>query len=119
MTVRYLLDENIPRRIQRMIVQQHPELDVLRVGDPGCPPLQSSDDVILEYLAHDGRILVTRNRTSMPEHVQRLETRGLKHWGVFQVKPDTEYQALIEALILFHHASDSDEWLGRTVWIPY
>jgi hypothetical protein len=119
MTIRFLLDENIPRRIQIVVAERYPHLDVQRVGDPGCPPLRSSDDVILEYLAESGRVLITRNRTSMPGHLTKLEARGLSHWGVFQVRPGTTYEQLIDAMLLFAEASTSEEWHGRVEWIPY
>jgi hypothetical protein len=119
MKVRFLLDENLPRKFQVAVAQHHPDLDVLRVGDPGCPPLRSPDEVILEYLVEAQRVLVTRNRRSMPGHVARLETRGLQHWGVFQIRPGTTFQQLMDALFLFYEASESEEWIGKTQWIPY
>ena len=117
--VRFRLDENIPRRIQLTLAEKYSHVDVLRVGDSGCPPLQSPDEVILEYVAATQRILVTRNRKSMPGHVARLEADGLTHWGVFQVKPGTTYRQLINAILLFAEASNSEEWAGKVVWIPY
>jgi hypothetical protein len=119
MRVRFLLDENLPRTFQIAVVRKHPQLDILRVGDPTCPPLQSPDEVILEYLVEARRVLVTRNRKSMPGHVARLEARGLHHWGIFQVKAGTTYRRLMDALVLFSEASELEEWIGETVWIPY
>jgi len=119
MKVRFLLDENLPPAFLITSVRRYPNLDILRVGDPGCPPLQSPDDVILEYLVEARRVLVTRNRKSMPGHIAKLEARGLTHWGVFQVRPGTTYLQLLESLLLFSEASDSEEWRGKRQWIPY
>jgi hypothetical protein len=106
MTIRFLIDENLSRRILNAAVRKYPDLDILRVGDPDCPPLQSPDEVILEFIVERRRALVTRNRTSMPGHIQRLEARGLRHWGIFQVKPETTYGQLIDTLALLNGASE-------------
>lgn len=118
MKVRFLIDENLPRSFQIAAVRKYPHLDILRVGDPTCPPLQSPDEVILEYLVEARRVLVTRNRKSMPGHVARLEARGLHHWGIFQVKAGTTYKQLMDALVLLAGASELEEWIGRMEWIP-
>ncbi|WP_374688271.1 DUF5615 family PIN-like protein [Promineifilum sp.] len=119
MTLHFLLDENISPKLRDAALRQYPHLDVLRVGDPGCPPLQSPDDLILEYLVEAQRVLVTNNRKSMPGHVKRLEARGLTHWGIFRIRPRTTYQELIDALLLFNEASAPEEWVGAMRWIPF
>lgn len=119
MKIRFLIDENLPRSFQIAAVRKYPHLDILRVGDPTCPPLQSPDEVILEYLAEARRVLVTRNRKSMPGHVVKLEDRGLHHWGILQVKAGTTYGQLMDALLLFADASEPSEWIGKSEWIPY
>lgn len=118
MKVRFLLDENLPRAFQLVAIQKYPQLDILRVGDPNCPPLRSPDEIILEYLVEAKRGLVTRNRKSMPGHIAKLEARGLHHWGVFQVRAGTTYGQLMDALILLTGASELEEWIGKTEWIP-
>jgi hypothetical protein len=54
----------------------------------------------------------------MPGHVAKLEARDLHHWGIFQVKAGTTYGQLMDALLLFTEASELEEWVGRTEWIP-
>lgn len=35
MTIRFLLDENMPRRLLVALRRHHPEIDVLKVGEKG------------------------------------------------------------------------------------
>jgi hypothetical protein len=42
MKLRYLVDENLSARVVATIQRHYPQLDVLRVGDPGGPPLARS-----------------------------------------------------------------------------
>lgn len=44
---RYLLDEHIPRAVQRQLLRRDFRIEVLAVGDPGAPPAGTSDPDIL------------------------------------------------------------------------
>ena len=50
MKVRFLLDENLSPRLKLAVFRLNPELDILRVGDPGTPSLGTLDPEILIYL---------------------------------------------------------------------
>lgn len=119
MTLRFLLDENISPRVCDAALRHHPHLDIVCVGEPDCPPIGASDESILEHVAKTRRILVTKNRRSMPGHVKVLEARGGVEWSVFRVRAGTTYRQLIDTLVLFNEASQSEEWLGVMEWIPY
>lgn len=66
MSVRFLLDENISPRVRVAIQRHYPHIDILRVGDEGTPRLETLDPEILQHLELSQRILVTKNRASMP-----------------------------------------------------
>jgi hypothetical protein len=72
--VRFLLDENLSRRLKIALLRLYPEIDVLRMGDPGTPALGSEDPEILQYLSTAKRLLITGNRASMPNHLR-------DHWA--------------------------------------
>ncbi len=75
MTVRFLTDENLNQDIVRELLQELPDLDVLRVRDEG---LAGADDpAISDWCAQDSRILLTHDAKTMPrfayERLRRAE----------------------------------------------
>ncbi|MCA1992475.1 MAG: DUF5615 family PIN-like protein [Coleofasciculus sp. S288] len=76
MKVRFLIDENLSPRLKTAVLRLNPIIDILRVGDPKAPPLGTLDPDILSYLELSQRILVTDNRTSMPEHLEAYWATG-------------------------------------------
>lgn len=49
MKVRFLLDESESSRLKAALLHLNPAIDVLRVGDPGAPPLGTPDPEVLRY----------------------------------------------------------------------
>jgi hypothetical protein len=47
MTLRYLLDEHLPRALAMAIRQRDPEIVVWRIGQPGAPPIETADPDLL------------------------------------------------------------------------
>jgi len=119
MNVRFLLDENISPRVRVAIQRHYPHMDVLRVGDEGTPPLETLDPEILQYLEQSRRILITKNRASMPGHVADHLASGGRHWGVFRVRPNTTMRQLVQTLVLISGASEAEEWVNEMWWIPF
>lgn len=61
-----LTDENVRASIIRALLQQRPELDLVRVDEVG---LRSTDDpLILAWAAERGRVLLTHDRRTMTRH---------------------------------------------------
>lgn len=50
MKIRFLLDECESPRLKTALLRFNPAIDVLRVGDPGAPHLETLDPEILRYL---------------------------------------------------------------------
>ena len=119
MTVRFLLDENIAPQVRDAAVRKYPHLDIVCIGDPECPSKGTPDEEILRFVARTQRILITRNRKSMPGHVSTIEAQGTVHWGVFRIRAKTTISQLIEEMVLLTEASEPTEWIGRLVWIPF
>ncbi|MEM7130692.1 MAG: DUF5615 family PIN-like protein [Chloroflexota bacterium] len=118
MKIRYLLDENLPPRIKLGVQRIEQQIDVLRVGDPDVPPLQTKDPEILHYLELSQRILVTRDRASMPGHLQDFWAEGDQLWGILLVRPHTSTGRLIQELHFIWEASEAEEWRDKVDWIP-
>ena len=119
MKVCFLLDENLPPRLKAALRRYDPAIDVLRVGDEGAPPLGTLDPDILRYLENHQRLLVTDNRSTIPSHIEEHTAEGGHHWGIVWTRPGMRIGPLAEALYLIWVASEADEWLDRTEWIPF
>lgn len=50
MKVLFLLDENLPPRLRVAVQRLNPNINILRVGDPGTPVLGTPDPDVLHYL---------------------------------------------------------------------
>jgi hypothetical protein len=67
--VRFLLDENLTSHLKVAMFRRAPAVSILRIGDEGAPPLGTLDPEVLRYLEQSQRLLLTNNRSSMPDHV--------------------------------------------------
>ena len=64
MKIKFLLDETLSPRLKVAVLRLNPEIDILRIGEPNTPPLETLDPDVLQYLGLSQRLLVTDNRTS-------------------------------------------------------
>src|SRR5260370_37229976 len=119
MRIRFLLDENASNALLRAIRQQDPLIDVLRVGDEGAPARGTLDPEILLHCEVAQRLLLTRNRESMPVHIAELFAMGHRHWGVFRLRPGYSLSAYAAAVHLLWAASEAEEWIDRDEYIPW
>ncbi len=118
MRTRFLLDENMDRAIQRQLHRLNPEIDVKLVGDEGVPPRGTPDPDILMWIEHNGYVLVTKNRRTMPKHFIEHLTANRHVPGVLCIRKSVTMVELIDILYLIWYASDSEEYRDRLVFIP-
>lgn len=118
MRPRFLLDENMDRAIQRQLHRLDPEMDVKLVGDTEVPPRGTSDPDILTWTEHNGYILVTKNRKTMPKHLTEHLAASRHVPGVFCIRKYVTMAELIDILYLIWYVSDTEEYSDRLVFIP-
>ena len=119
MKVRFLLDENLSTRLKVAVLRLNPAIDILRVGDPNAPQLGTLDPDILRYLELSQRLLVTDNRTSMPEHLEVHWINDGQIWGLLWVRPKTSIGELAEELFVIWETTEAEEWIDKLDWIPF
>src|SRR5947209_2547647 len=73
---RVLCDEDTPRGLEAAICHLEPAMDVLRVGDLGAPPRGTLDPDLLLAAEQMGRLLVSRDKKTMPRHLIRHFASG-------------------------------------------
>jgi hypothetical protein len=117
--VRFLLDENLDPKVKIAALRLNPAADVLRVGDQGVPPLSTADPDLLRFCEVAQRILVTADRTTMPDHVNAHLAADGHIWGICLLRDGFSIYRIAQELLLIAEASTAEEWLDRIEWIPF
>ena len=122
MPLTYVLDEHL-RRILGDAIQQHnakgvDPIDVTQVGDPVDLPLGSSDPNILLWAEKEGRVVVTRDRRTMPGHLATHLQAGHHCAGLFIVRAPATITQVVDYLVLAAHAADPMALQDRYEYIP-
>jgi hypothetical protein len=88
------------------------------IGDPGAPRYGTLDPDILLWCEANGFLFVTRNRKSMPVHLQ--EHLATRHHipGIFVVPPQMTIGAIMDQLLLVWGASEVEEYRDLLLYLP-
>jgi hypothetical protein len=93
-------------------------LDVVRVGDPPDLPLQTADPAVLLWTEREDRILITRDKNTMPTHLRDHLQQGRHCPGIFMLRPGQGIHEVLEFLVLAAYLSQGEEWQDRIAYIP-
>lgn len=114
--IRFAADENFNAHIISGLLERDSAIDVVRVQDVGLA--SSEDQLVLEWAAREGRILLTHDVATMPRFAaDRLEA-GLPMPGMFLISQSRSIGDVIEELLLISECSLDDEWDGRITYLP-
>jgi hypothetical protein len=113
---RFLADENFNNILLRHILQQFPDLDVVRVQNVGL--LHSSDPTILEWAAVEGRILLSHDLATIPDFAYQRLNEGLIMPGVFSIPESAPQDLVLEDLATIIEGSQPDEWANLVTYLP-
>jgi hypothetical protein len=118
MSLRYLLDENLPPAWRRQLLRRDRNLVIRCIGDPGTPPKQSPDPVILEWCETHQFILVSNNRHSMPGHLADHLAAGRHVPGILIITGKMTVGRILDELALIAGATLADEYLDQIRFLP-
>lgn len=116
MRPRFQADADLNQKIVSGVRRREPSVDFQDARQGGVIGLP--DREVLRLAAASGRILVTHDRKTMPEHWARLlET----DWspGVVVVAQDLEVGTAIEYLLLVWAASEAWELRNAILFVPF
>ncbi|CAN2039985.1 DUF5615 domain-containing protein [Candidatus Magnetomoraceae bacterium gMMP-15] len=116
--VRYLLDENVDPMFRTALLNQEQTMIVWKIGDPGTPPKGTKDPDILDWCEENVFILVTNNRTSMPEHLTDHIAKGQHIPGILELNPNMSIGETVEELILIWGTSLIEEYQDIIIYLP-
>jgi hypothetical protein len=119
--LRFVLDEHL-RRILWGAIQSHNAttpfpIDAIRIGDPPDLPRGTLDPDLLVWAEREQRLILTRDRRTMPGHLARHLAAGRHSPGVLcprRIKLDD----IIDFLACIAYASHPDDWLDNFTFIP-
>jgi len=107
--VRFLADVNLNQHILSGVLRQVSEIDFKTAHEANLHGLP--DAQVLAIAAHEGRILVTQDRRTMPtDFGEFIETNNSP--GVLIIPQKRTVQQSIEALVLVWLASEAEEYVN-------
>lgn len=115
--LKFLVDEDVPRALVVGLKRHKPETDVVRVQDVGLRT--KPDAVILAWAAEERRVLVSRDRSTMPRCASDRIRRGLPMPGLLILgrRWGTHLREIINDLVLLSDDSP-EEWEHRIEYLP-
>lgn len=114
--LRFACDENFNNVIVRSLQNRVPELDLVRLQDTEIAG--ADDNKVLEWVAANGRILLTHDLRTIPRHFYERMNRSEPVPGVFAVPDDIPPGQVAADLELLVKASQVGEWDGKLLYLP-
>jgi hypothetical protein len=116
--LRFLFDECTDPGMIDALLRREPSIDVVRVGWEDAPALQTLDPDLLMAAETMGRMLVTNDRRSMPDHITDHFAGGRHTHGVALLKKGCSIGSYVEELLLLWSATTAEEWIDGMIYIP-
>ncbi len=114
--LRLLSDENLNGDMVRGLLLREPDLDLVRVQDVGLLGVEDPD--VLAWAAENNRIILTHDRTTMPDFAYARVSAGEPMPGVFVVNDRMPTRQAIDEILLTNQASEQTEWSGLVLYFP-
>ncbi|NEP58992.1 MAG: hypothetical protein F6K31_18550 [Symploca sp. SIO2G7] len=118
MSIKYLIDENLPPSYTEQLLRCQPDLTVLSIGDEDAPSKGTLDPEILLWCEANEFILVTNNRSSMPVHLTEHLAEGHHILGILVLRDTASMGEILEDLVLIFLAADESEYQDLISYIP-
>lgn len=115
MRIRFQADNDLNKAIVRAVVRREPAVDFRSAQSARLDHVP--DPQVLMGSAQTGRILVSHDFQTMPEHFREF---ALEHHtpGVFLIPQDLPIGLAVDTLILVWAATDANEWENRLCLVP-
>jgi hypothetical protein len=115
MRIIFQADADLDGRILRGLRRVAPELNMWTAAEAGLAAVEDSE--VLRLAAEAGRILISQDRSTMPDQFQRFISKSQSP-GVILLRARVPIAVAIEELLLIWAASEAEEWINRLAWIP-
>jgi hypothetical protein len=115
MRVRFQADADLNLVILLALIRREPAVDFQSSASAGLA--RRTDPEVLAAAAREGRILVTHDQRTMPNHFGRFIATQ-KSPGLLVVPQHVPVSAVVEDLLLIWGATQADEWTNRVCYLP-
>lgn len=115
--LKFLADENFDGRAFRMLKQQLPDIEIVHVQDVKLDAVK--DELILEWAASNGYIVITHDVNTMTRHANSRISQGLAMPGLIVVRRTTPVGQIVRELEVLISCTQADEWEDRTWFVPF
>lgn len=114
--LKFLVDENLDRKIVRGLLRRNPTLDIVCVPDVG---LTGCDDpTVLEWAAQENRALLTYDVNTIPRFAYERIQAELPMPGVVEIDDSAPIGKIIEDILLLAECSFEGELEGQVAYLP-
>jgi hypothetical protein len=116
MKIRFQADNDVAPALVRGVQTRNPGMDFQTAQAAqldGVP-----DPEVLAKAAAAGRLLVTHDLSTMPDHFADFISNNNFCPGVFLIPQDLPLGRAIEELVLIWETSEAEEWYGSIAHIP-
>src|ERR1051325_940582 len=107
MKIRFLADADLTYAIVAALKRREPGVDFMTASAAGLEGLPDSE--VLEVAAREGRVLVTHDRRTMPQHFGEF-IRARTSPGVLVISQHLPPARAAEELLLIWAATEAEEW---------
>jgi Domain of unknown function (DUF5615) len=117
-TLPFLLDEDVPEYRADEIIRLEPGITTFQVGLDGGPPKGTKDPPLLAFAQENKMILVSMDKSTMPNHLRTHFAQGRHTCGVLLLRqgfPITDYT---DDLILVWPSCEDRDLIDCTMYIP-
>jgi hypothetical protein len=113
--IKFIADADLNYSIVAALKRREPSVDFMTARAAGLEGLPDSE--VLEVAASQGRILVTHDRRTMPNHFGEF-IQGRTSPGVFVISQHLPPARAAEELLLIWSATEAEEWENRVYSRP-
>lgn len=114
--LRLLIDQDLDHDVLRGLIRRIPQLDAVTAFELGLG--EATDPELLTRAAKEGRVIVTRDRKTMPTHAADLMGEGRNIAGLFVVPRSMPLRQALEDLELLVSCSENEEWVNVVRYLP-
>ena len=115
MKIRFQADESLSYALVQAVLRLEPSIEFSTAQQAGA--LGLGDPEVLDVAARRGRLLVTRDKATFPQHFADFITRN-KSTGVIVVPPHMTIAQIAEELFLVWLVMEAEEWINRITYLP-
>ena len=115
MKIRFQADADLRQPIITGLKRREPSIDFRAAHDAGLAGLD--DLVVLGIAADDGRLLVSHDVSTMPEHFARFIATRISP-GVILIAQELPYREAINGLLRVWATTEAEDWHNVLSFLP-